>query len=170
MRLNTTVGRYVFLEMVPPFSLNLMFFTFVFLMTRILDITNLIVNYRIGLAPVGLMLVYSVPYFLVFVIPMSVMMAVLLTFLRLSRDNEIVALKASGIGLNSLLPPVFLFSLLGCLLTGLMTVYGMPWGRSSFKEMTYKVAAVLEREPNKIIVLAAYPCRRAAYVLAGGTR
>jgi lipopolysaccharide export system permease protein len=69
------------------------------------------------------------------------MMAVLLTFLRLSRDNEIVALKASGIGLASLLPSVFLFSLLGCLLTGLMTIYGMPWGRSSLKEMTYKVAA-----------------------------
>jgi len=141
MKTNSIVNRYVFKEMFPPFCLNLVFFTFVFLMTKILDITNLIVNYRIGIQPVFLMLVYSVPYFLVFVIPMSVMMAVLLTFLRLSKDNEIVALKAAGMSIRALLPPVFLFCLLGCLLTGFMAIYGLPWGRLSLIEMTYRVAA-----------------------------
>ena len=69
------------------------------------------------------------------------MIAVLLTFLRLSGDNEIVALKTSGMSIYGLLPPVMLFCLFGCLLTLFMTVYGMPWGRLSFKELSYKIVS-----------------------------
>ncbi len=141
MKINSIINRYLFKEMIPPFVINLLFFTFVFLLTRILDITNMIVNYRISLSAVLLMLLYSIPHFLEFVIPMSVMMSVLLTFLRLSGDNEIVALKAGGISIYGLLPSVFLFCLIGCFLTGFMTVYGKPWGRMSFKTLTYEVIA-----------------------------
>lgn len=138
--MNSIFSRYLLREMLPPFCICVIFFSFVFLMTRILDITNMIVNYKIGVADVFLMIVYTMPYFLVFVIPMSVMMTVLLTFLRLSDDNEIIALKAGGISLYSLLPPVFLFCLMGCLLTGLMAICGMPWGKLSLKALTVKVA------------------------------
>lgn len=135
------IHRCIFFEMVPPFVLNLVFFTFVFLMTKILEITNLIVNYKIGLGQVVLMLVYAIPYFLVFVIPMSVMMAVLLTFLRMSADNEITALKAGGVCLYKLVPPVLLFCVLGTLLTGLMAFYAVPMGRAASKSLTREAAA-----------------------------
>ena len=106
MRINTIIDRYLFREMAAPFVISLFFFTFVFLMARILDITNLIVNYHIRLVHVLLLFVYSIPYFMVFVVPMSTMMAVLLTFLRLSGDNEILALKSAGTSLYRMLPPV----------------------------------------------------------------
>ncbi len=141
MKLNSIVHRYIFLEMIPPFFINLVFLTFVFLMTKILDITNLIVNYRISLWAVILMLIYSMPFFLEFVIPMSVMMAVLLTFLRLSKDNEIVALKAGGVSVYGLLPPVLMFSLMGCILTAFMAIYGLPTGRLAFKTLAFKVVS-----------------------------
>ena len=67
------------------------------------------------------------------------MMSVLLTFLRLSSDNEIVALKASGISIYHLLPPVILFSLLNMVLTGYMGIYGIPWGEYSYKQMAMNV-------------------------------
>jgi len=139
MKINSIVFRYIFKEMLPPFVINLLFFTFVFMMTKLLDITNLIVNYKISLSVVGLLLLYSVPHFLEFVIPMSIMMAVLLTFVRLSGDNEIVALKAGGVSIYGLLPPVLLFCLMGCLLTGFIMIYGLPWGTLSFKNLTLKV-------------------------------
>lgn len=126
--------------MIPPFVINLLFFNFIFLLTKILDITNMIVNYRISLFDVMLLLIYSMPHFLEFVIPMSVMTTVLLTFFRLSSDNEIVALKAGGVSIYKLLPPVLLFCLIGCMLTGFMTIYGLSWGRLSFKKLTYEVA------------------------------
>ena len=125
--------------MMPPFVINLIFFTFVFLMVEMLKVTNMVVNYRVGVLTVLIMLAYSTPYFLTYVIPMSVMIAVLLAFLRLSGDNEIVALKTSGMSIYGLLPPAMLFCLIGCLLTFFMTAYGMPWGRLSVKELTYKV-------------------------------
>lgn len=141
MKINSIVNRHIFKEMIPPFVINLVFLTFVFLMTKILDITNLIVNYSVTVATVFWILLYSMPHFLEFVIPMSTMMAVLLTFLKMSNDNEIIALRAGGVSLYGLLPPVLLFCLLGGTLTFLMSVYGLPWGRLSFKELSYKVAA-----------------------------
>ena len=127
--------------MLGPFVINLVFFTFIFLMAEMLKITDLIVNYGVGLFTILMMLIYSTPYFLVYVIPMSVMMAVLLTFMRLSGDNEIIALKTGGISIYRLLPPVILFSFAGCLLTVFMAVYGQPWGRLAVKELTFKVVS-----------------------------
>ncbi|MBW1725912.1 MAG: LPS export ABC transporter permease LptF [Deltaproteobacteria bacterium] len=141
MKINSIINRYIFKEMIWPFAINMAFFTFIFLMTKILDITNMIVNYKINLSSVFLILVYSVPRFLSFVIPMSVMIAVLLTFLRLSNDHELNALKAGGISIYSLMSPVLAFSVMGMLLSCFLTVYAMPWGMISMKELTFRVAA-----------------------------
>ena len=140
VKLNNTVNRYVFREMIPPFVISLMLFTFIFLMAKILRITDLIVNYGVSLASVLLLLIYSTPSFLIFVLPMSVMMGVLLAFLRLSHDNEIIALKAGGISVYRLLPPVFVFCLMGCLVTGFVSICGAPWGRLSSKALLFKTA------------------------------
>jgi len=141
MKINSIINRYVFKEFIPPFLICIIFFTFLFLMAKILLITNLVVNYNISLSKVILLLIYFVPYFLVFVVPMSVMMAVLLTFLRLSSDNEIIALKTGGISIYGLLPPVLIFCLAGYIVTFILAVYGMPWGKTSIKELTVDVAA-----------------------------
>jgi lipopolysaccharide export system permease protein len=86
------------------------------------------------------MLVCSIPSFLVFVVPMSIMMGVLLAFLRLSNDNEIIALKSAGLSVYRLLSPVFVLCLIGCLVTGFMCIYGSPWGRLSFKTLLFEAA------------------------------
>ena len=141
MKINSIINRYLLKEMMFPFVINLVFFTFVFLMTKILDITNLIVNYKMSLGSVLLLLFYSLPFFLSFVIPMSVMMAVLLTFIRLSNDKEIVALKAGGVSVYGLIPAVLVFCAMGMVLSCFITIYGIPWGTVSMKELTFQVAA-----------------------------
>ncbi len=140
MKANSILNRYLFLELIPPFLINLVFFSFVFIMHQILDITDLIVNYHVSAWTFLLMLAYSMPYFLVYIIPMAVMMSVLLTFMRMAGDNEITALKAGGVSLYQLLPPVLVFSVLCTFLTALMAVYGMPWGATSYKMLAFKVA------------------------------
>jgi len=139
MKLNMIINRYIFRELIPPFGINLLFLVFIFVMTRILDITHLVVNYKVSLWAILLMLAYSMPFFLQFVVPMSIMMAVLLTFLRMSSDNEIVALKAGGCHIFRLLPPVFLFALIGCILTGFMALYGLPWSRLALKTLSFQI-------------------------------
>ena len=140
MKVNSIVGRYVFREMIPPFLINLILFTFIFLMAKILDVTDLVVNHGVSVSSVLIMLIYFIPSFLVFVVPMSIMIGVLLAFLRLSNDNEAVALKAGGFSIYRLLPPVFVFCLIGCLVTGFMCIYGSPWGRLSFKALLLRDA------------------------------
>jgi lipopolysaccharide export system permease protein len=127
-------------EFLPPFAINLFFFTFIFLITKMLEITNLVVNYQVNLLSFLLLLVYSVPFFLAFITPMSVMMAVLLTFLRMSGDNEIVALKACGLNPNRFLVPVFLFCAFGWLLTSFITMVGLPWANRAYFGLSVDLA------------------------------
>jgi len=141
MKLNSITNRYIFKEMFVPFSINMFVFTFLFLMTQMIEIANWIVNYNLSIWAVLSIILFTMPTFLIFIIPMSVMMAILLTFLRLSSDNEIVAIKSCGMSIYGLLPPVLLFAVLGFLLTIFMTLYGAPRSRASLEEMSLKVAA-----------------------------
>ncbi len=140
MRFNAIINRYLLLELLPPFGLNLFFFSFIFLVTKILEITNMVVNYHVSLFSFLMLLLYSMPFFLAFITPMSVMMAVLLTFLRMSGDNEIVALKACGMNPHRYLVPVFTFCLMGWLLTTLITAVGLPWSNRSYYRLSVSLA------------------------------
>ena len=135
------INRYIFFDFFPPFVINLVFFSFVFLMKQLLDITDLVVNHKVGLLSVFLLLIYTLPFLFQFVIPMSIMMAVLLTFMRMSSDNEILALKAGGLSIYRLLPPVILFSLFGTLITAYMSMIGVPLGTEKGKQLIFDVAA-----------------------------
>lgn len=150
----TIINRYIFRELIPPFAISLFFLTFVFLMTRIPDITNMVVNYNADLTAIVMMILYTLPRFLEFTIPMSVMISVLLTFMRMSGENEIVALKGAGTSLYRLLPPVLVFCLLGTLLTMWVTVFGVSWGKLAIKKTSLELArssidvALQERQFN----------------------
>jgi lipopolysaccharide export system permease protein len=110
-------------------------------MTEMIEIANWIVNYKLSLWAVFLLILFTTPTFMVFIIPMSIMLAILLTFLRLSSDNEIVAVKSCGLSIYGLLPPVLLFALIGLLLTIFMTLYAVPRSQTALEDMAVKVAA-----------------------------
>lgn len=135
------INRYILKELFPPFGISLSFFSFIFVMTQLPVITNYVVNYQVGILSVVQLLAYAMPFFLQFVLPMSVMISVLLTFLRMSGDMEIVALKAGGVTVYRLLPPVVVFGLVGTLITGLMAIYALPTGRKATKKLLYEVAS-----------------------------
>lgn len=141
MKINSIVNRYIFKEMLPPFFLTLGFLSFVFLLAQILEITNMIVNYNASIISVFLLMLYATPEFLQFTIPMSIMMSVLLTFLKMAADNEIIAIKAGGGNIYHLLAPVFLFCLIGFISTFVVTVYGLSWGNTSYEKLAMEVAS-----------------------------
>ncbi len=140
MRMNAIINRYIIREFLPPFGINLFFFTFIFLITKILEITNLVVNYQVSLLSFLMLLAYSMPFFLAFITPMSVMMAVLLTFLRMSGDNEIVALRACGLNPHRFLVPVLIFCFMGWLATTFITTVGLPWANRSYYSLSVALA------------------------------
>jgi lipopolysaccharide export LptBFGC system permease protein LptF len=63
------IHRYIFKGLIPPLLINLLFLTTVFLMTEMVKITKLIVNYNVSPATIGFILLFSIPHFLVFVSP-----------------------------------------------------------------------------------------------------
>ena len=81
-----------------------------------------------------------IPAFMVFVVPISFLLGVLVALGRLSADNEIIALKTSGVGLYRLSYPVMFLSLLTFLLTSFLMSYGVPWGSKNFRNTLFKLA------------------------------
>jgi len=129
--------RYIFKEICLVFGISVVTFTFVLLVAKIFTFTDLVVNK--GVSPVVLihLIGYKLPYFFVFTFPMSTLMATLITFLRLSQDLEITALKTSGVSLVQLLPPVLVLSVFAHLATTFMTVFLMPQGNRAFKGLVH---------------------------------
>jgi len=157
MKRSNIINWYIFKELLSPFAISLFFLTFVFLMTRIPEITNMVVNYNASLFAVVLMIVYTLPRFLEFTIPMSIMISILLTFMRMAGENEIVALKGAGVSLYKLLPPILIFCFLGMLITSWITIFGVSWGKLSIKKKSIELArssidaALQERQFNSEI-------------------
>jgi lipopolysaccharide export system permease protein len=134
------IFRYIFQEILSPFFLGICVFTFIFLMNRILKLTEMVINRGVGFSLVLKLLTYTLPSFLVFTIPMAVLLAVISALGRLSTDGEITSLKASGISLYQLLPPFLLFSFLTYLFTTYLTLYALPWSTNSFQNLLFTVA------------------------------
>ena len=140
MKFSTIINRYIFKELLPPFVVSLFFLSFIFLMTRIPEFTNMIVNHNAGVASLFLLLIYSFPRFLEFILPMSVMISVLLTFMRMAGDNEIIALKGGGVSLYRLLPPVLLFCTLITCLALWVSIVGVPRSKVALENKAMEIA------------------------------
>ncbi|MHB8057663.1 MAG: LPS export ABC transporter permease LptF [Desulfuromonadaceae bacterium] len=133
------LSLYIIREISSLFLLGIVIFTLVLLMGRLIKLTELVVSNGVPLADVGRMILYLIPSFLVFTIPMAFLLAVLLAFGRLSADNEIIVLKASGISLTQVMPPVLICAVVVVMLGLGASMFGVPWGNTAFKELGLQV-------------------------------
>jgi lipopolysaccharide export system permease protein len=69
------------------------------------------------------------------------MLAILLAFMRMAADNEIMALKSAGVSLYRMMPPALVIIFIGAAATLSMTVYGMPQSKLAVKRLTYETLA-----------------------------
>ncbi|MCX5909441.1 MAG: LPS export ABC transporter permease LptF [Deltaproteobacteria bacterium] len=133
--------RYLLKELFPSFFLGLMGFTFILLTGRILQLTELFVNKRVPFHYILSLLYFLLPSFLVLTIPMATLLSVLMTFNRLSSDNEITAFKASGVSLYQLTPPVFILALTAYLGTSFLAIYSLPRTNQASRSLLYEIAS-----------------------------
>ncbi len=134
------IDIYIFKEMIPNFVASLVVFTFLVLAGRILRLTEWMVNHGISLVQVLLITLYTLPYVLFFTLPMASLLASLIAFSRLNEDNEIIALRSSGISLYQLFLPVITFSIICYLLASFMAIYLLPKGNHSMARLLFEVA------------------------------
>jgi len=136
------ISRYIFKEILTPFGITFLAFTLIFLLGNLMQLIDMIVQKGVGLWDIVRLLGYTMPFLFVYIVPMAFFISILLGFLRLSSDNEVTALKASGIGFFQLLPPVLLLSLAGYLLTSFMAMVAQPWSESALKNLVFNIAVV----------------------------
>lgn len=140
--------RYIIKEILPPFLLGLLIFTFVLLMNQILVLAELFISRGVSFRAASNIFIYILPAILAFTVPMAVLMGILAGLSRLSSDSEVVAFKTLGISYKRLLWPVLLFSLGGWLFTSFLTLYLAP--RSNYKWVQTIKESVLEKVQFKI--------------------
>ena len=140
--------RYIIKEVVPPFLLGILIFTFVLLMNQILQLSEIFITRGVSFKAVVEIFVYLIPAILAFTVPMAVLMGILAGLSRLSSDSEIIALKTLGISYKRLLRPVLLFSFVGCLVTAYLTLYLAP--RSNYRWVQSLSQSVLAKVQFKV--------------------
>ncbi len=133
--------RYLATELGISFALGLVGFTLVLITGRILQLTELLVNKGAPFSYILRLLYYLLPSFLVLTIPMATLLSVLITFNRLSGDNEITALKASGVSLYQLLPPVLVLSVAAFAVTTAISLHTLPRANYAFRTLLFEMAS-----------------------------
>ena len=136
-----TLYRYLLKELLPSFLLGVVGFTFILLTGRILQLTELFVNKGIPLLFILRLLYLLLPSFLVLTIPMATLLSVLITFNRLSSDNEITAFKASGVSLYQMIPPVMVLALGTTLITAVLSISALPVANEASRSLLYQMAS-----------------------------
>lgn len=106
------INRYLLKELGGPFMGSLFVSTFILAAGNIIQTADMVVNKGVELIQVIKIFILFLPYVLIFTIPISVLGAVLLGFGRLSSDNEITALRTSGVSLGSIVFPVVVCGLM----------------------------------------------------------
>jgi lipopolysaccharide export system permease protein len=132
--------REVFREMGLIASICLGGFLCLILLGRLLQLRNLFMAQGVTLLDLGKLFVYLSPFFLLLLIPVSCMLGLFLTFLRMGADRELISLRAGGISLWPLLPAPLMLCLLASAVTLWISLSGVSWGMDKFRQTVVELA------------------------------
>jgi len=127
--------RYILKEIFSHSLLGLLVFTFVVYVRPLGQLLELAVRH--DLSPSGMLVLFFLPLpgILVLTIPMSVLVGVLIGLSRMAADGEVIAVRASGIGLSQYVRPVLTFALLGWAVTSWMSLQLAPQAARQLNRM-----------------------------------
>lgn len=134
------IQRYIIKELFQGFLLCFVSLLTLILIGRGLQMRNLFLGLDLSAADAGLLFFYMIPMFMLIVVPFSCMLTVFLTFLRMSTDRELVALRAGGVSLYQLLPAPLIFCAICALMNVFVSLYGISWGMNNFRASVLDIA------------------------------
>jgi lipopolysaccharide export system permease protein len=147
-----TLSLYFFRQFLPSFFFGAFLFIFVLLLDRFFDLIDLVFNKGVNALLIGKLLLLFLPTILPLSLPMAVLMASLMTFGRLSEENELTAVRAGGLSLFSVLwMPLCFTLLLSALLIPFNTSIA-PYANRAFRaiyEQIMRADPLINIEPRK---------------------
>lgn len=104
------ISRYIVKEHTGPFLFSLAVIMFVFVTKFIVQYIGKLFGKGLSLATILEFVYLNLAWMLALAVPMSVLVAALMAFGRLSADNEITVLKTSGINLYRIVRPALIWA------------------------------------------------------------
>ena len=103
------IYRYILREFAYPSVIGILVFTFMSLISRLKQIISLIIEKKVPSLIVLEIVLYMLPFMVIPILPMALLFGILFAFGRLSSESEIIAMRSTGISLNAIMKPVFVF-------------------------------------------------------------
>ncbi|MFS8820404.1 LptF/LptG family permease [Synechococcus sp. W60.1] len=140
------MDRYVLSEMLLPFLFGVgAFTTLVMAVGSLFELVRLVVEAGLSISAALQVFVLRAPGIIVLTFPMSMLLATLLAYGRLSADSEITALRGCGVSLYRLMVPALILSLLVTALTFLFNELVVP---VSNRQAATTLNRALNRDPD----------------------
>jgi lipopolysaccharide export system permease protein len=124
---------YLLKELTYIFLLSLGILTFILVLSRIGKIADLVINKGVEIKDIVLLILYTSPPYLTFTLPMAFLLSTIVVLGRLSTENEILALKASGINLMNLFVPIAVIGIIITLVGMFNTNFLLPKSGDLFR-------------------------------------
>lgn len=137
---------YLATEMLAPFFASFLIMNCVFFLVKLIPFLNFVLELKIDFSDFIRLFSYLFPNIFLYSIPMAAMMGVTIGFARLSSDSEILALKASGISMYNIIPPVVIVTAIISLFTAYFSIKLIPLSEVAMKQLTYQL---LKEKVNK---------------------
>ena len=103
------LNRYLLRQLAAPFIFALAAQTSLMLLSQVAKKFGSLVGKGLPWTVIGEVFALSLPFIIAMTLPMAVLLAVLYSFSHLAADNEITAMRASGISVYQVLKPVLLW-------------------------------------------------------------
>ena len=122
----TKISAYIFIQIFKGCSL--IFFIFVSIawllqLTRLISLTNLV---QVDIITIIILSFYLLPNLITIIMPFVLIFGLLLCFIKLHRDRELIAIYTLGLNENTLKKPIVIFTIIMTLIFILLSFYFSP--------------------------------------------
>jgi LPS export ABC transporter permease LptG/LPS export ABC transporter permease LptF len=118
--------RYILKEILSHSLLGLLVFTFIIFIRQLGNLLELVVRHNVPLREMLTLFMLPVPSILALTIPMAALVGTLIGLSRLAADGEVIAARATGIGLTAFVRPVMMLAGASWAVTLGMTLFLAP--------------------------------------------
>jgi lipopolysaccharide export system permease protein len=138
----STLDRYILRKVATPLSAALAIGLLMLLAERLVRLLDVTLGKKSSFGVVFELLAYLVPHYLGTAVPAALFLGLLFAFNKLSKENEIDAMNAAGVGLHRLLKPALLLSLVFAVASFAIFGWLQPYTRYAYRSVIFDLRNV----------------------------